>query len=638
MASDLDEELLAAAGCTGTGKRVLIRRVKEDYQDSDPDSPEEEEEEVDNDDESDWPSSSRNNLDMASVKRRGSFEMEDENEDDDDDDSVSSLSFGEDLIGDENDRERLQELTEFQRELIFLERGEKLQEYEKRKLKRSQEKAEKARRLAMSAAVTSPSSARRASMISTSSARPRVLAGRREKAEILNNLVALKQSKTRDSALKKRKMFEAGILTPPSDGDEEDDGTQSHSINQALEDYEEVESGKSSPEAEKMAEKEMVEEEGLKDQLSFADITDITIRRSKLAKWLSEPYFEKIVVGCFVRLAVGSDSETGYCLCQVAAIEVADPSRWYKLENRTTHKYMSCAFGDKVFTASMTRVSEQPPKEEEYDAWKKVVVADLSVYKELVANKAAAIIEVGNFVYSADTVKRMLEENRNNAGRPFNLAAEKDRVARELALAEHEQPCDISKVAQLQAQLKQLQAMGAERGGRDAKAIALAEMNRRNREENFRNASQKRSLDGGQGGYDPFSRRWTRSQNYYSKAPAPIPAVAPSDAMPTQSELLPTPVPVSEEAAQKEAAESGKLVNTGPPSNQVVQLHRFELPLDLSRLQKFGSGPAGVALAYLSNRQRLESVFEHPENKHDPNAHPHTLSINDYKRRMNLID
>ena len=38
--------------------------------------------------------------------------------------------------------------------------------------------------------------------------------------------------------------------------------------------------------------------------LSFEDIKEITIRRSKLAKWFMEPFFEELIADCFVRVGL----------------------------------------------------------------------------------------------------------------------------------------------------------------------------------------------------------------------------------------------------------------------------------------------------------------------------------------------
>ncbi|CAI8593514.1 unnamed protein product [Vicia faba] len=58
---------------------------------------------------------------------------------------------------------------------------------------------------------------------------------------------------------------------------------------------------------------------------------------------------------------------------------------------------------------------------------------------------------------------------------------------------------------------------------KDAKALKLDEMNRKNRVDNFKNASElrptKTGLKEGDTGYDPFSRMWTILRNYYVAKP-----------------------------------------------------------------------------------------------------------------------
>ncbi|KAM0995175.1 hypothetical protein ACFX13_010805 [Malus domestica] len=39
--------------------------------------------------------------------------------------------------------------------------------------------------------------------------------------------------------------------------------------------------------------------------LTFDDIKEITIRRSKLAKWFMEPFLEELIVVCVVRVGIG---------------------------------------------------------------------------------------------------------------------------------------------------------------------------------------------------------------------------------------------------------------------------------------------------------------------------------------------
>lgn len=94
------------------------------------------------------------------------------------------------------------------------------------------------------------------------------------------------------------------------------------------------------------------------------DIKAIVIRRSKLAKWFMEPFFEDIIVGCFVRIGIGvsSTGQSIYRVCQVKNVDAKDPDKQYKFENFMTFKYLNCFWGDEVSAArwQMVRASDQP--------------------------------------------------------------------------------------------------------------------------------------------------------------------------------------------------------------------------------------------------------------------------------------
>lgn len=99
--------------------------------------------------------------------------------------------------------------------------------------------------------------------------------------------------------------------------------------------------------------------------------------------------------------------------------------------------------------------------------------------KAEVLEKKEAISKVNQFVYSASTVKQMLQEKKMAASRPTNIALEKDRLIKELGIAEGKG--DHVEVEKLQLRLKELELYANQVKSKDAKAMALAEMNRRNR-------------------------------------------------------------------------------------------------------------------------------------------------------------
>ncbi|EXB53011.1 hypothetical protein L484_018895 [Morus notabilis] len=149
------------------------------------------------------------------------------------------------------------------------------------------------------------------------------------------------------------------------------------------------------------------------------------------------------------------------------------------------------------------------------------------------------------------------------------------------------------KVKRIKTRLQELEA-SQKAQERDAKAIRLAEMNKKNRAENLKNASELRpvnmSLKAGDAGYDPFSRRWTRSRNYYVAKAV------------DQNEAVEGAADKDTAAALEAAADAGKLVDTSAPMDRGTKsnmLHNFELPISLATLQKFG-GPQGAQLGYLA--------------------------------------
>lgn len=103
---------------------------------------------------------------------------------------------------------------------------------------------------------------------------------------------------------------------------------------------------------------------------------------------------------------------------------------------------------------------------------------------------------------------------------------------------------------------------------RDAKAIRLAEMNKKNRAENLKNGSELRpvnmSLKAGDAGYDPFSRRWTRSRNYYVTKAV------------DRNEAVEGTADKDTAAALEAAADAGKLVDTNAPMDRGTKSNMLE--------------------------------------------------------------
>ncbi|KAL9329320.1 hypothetical protein ACSQ67_004323 [Phaseolus vulgaris] len=618
--ADLENLLLEAAGRTGASGRnrhslpPSRRRHDGAYSDGGSDSRDD-----DSDDELNYASRKPSGSQVPLKKRLDPSERDDDlgsqEEADDDDghsdhdgDSSDESNIGDDLYKDEDDRRKLSEMTELQREMILSDRATKKDD--KNLLGKIASKREKGK-----VSVPRKQSPPMSSSRMRASARS---ADRSAKNDALNELRAkrLKQQdpeahrKLREASRNagprhfsppKRKPFTSTSLSSSSHSESE---SRSHSDDEG--------STGDGGIGDSDDDRALTGSEGP----SFQDIKEITIRRSKLAKWFMEPFFEELIVGCFVRVGIGR-SKTGpiYRLCMVKNVDASEPDRQYKLENKTTYKYLNVVWGNESSAArwQMAMVSDSAPLEEEFK----------------------------HGYCEADVTRK-----KSASTRPLNVAAEKDRLRRELEIAQSKH--DEAEVDRIKARLQELEASRHAKQ-KDAKALKLAEMNRKNRFENFKNASELKpvntGLKAGEAGYDPFSRRWTRSRNYYTgeKAAAGNNSVNGIVAGPGTNS---TGAPVTAEAglvataaALEAAADAGKLVDTSAPVDQGTEsnmLHNFELPISLALLQKYG-GAQGAQAGFMARKQRIESTVGFRVLENDGRRHSLTLSVSDYKRRRGLL-
>lgn len=625
--ADLDDWLLEAAG---VNRHSPPTRRDGEPLDGGSDS--------DSDDERDY---QERKSSQVPLKKRG---REDDSDDDVDDgrsvregDISDDSDVGDDLYKDEDDRQKLSEMTELQREMILSERANKKDDKDflgKMALKRE---------LGKMATVSRRESPPLPFSRVRSSARSADRSAAKDGA--LNELRA-KRLKQQDSDVKHKvkegsKSVGTGIYSQkrrPNFSGSSRSGSESRSHSDD-EDSDGDGGIIDSDDDDKIT----------SEKPSFEDIQEITIRRSKLAKWLMEPFFEELIVGCLVRVGIGR-SKNGpiYRLCVVKNVDASDPDRVYKLDNnKTTYKYLNIVWGNDSSAArwQMAMISDSPPLEEEFKQWVKEVERSggRMLTKLDVSEKKQAMQKINSFVYSAATVKQMLEEKKSTLRRPSNVAAEKDRLRTELEIAQSKN--DAARAEKIRTRLQELEdSRKAEE--KDAKALRLSEMNRKNRFENFKNASELRpvnkALKAGEAGYDPFSRRWTRSRNYYNSKQVEEAAAgnnSSGDAVGDRNSNGTGAGMVATAEALEAAADAGKLVDTRAPVDQGTVsnvLHDFELPISLAILQKFG-GAQGVQAGFMAKKQRIEGIvgFRVPEN--DGRSHQLTLTVSDYKRRRGIF-
>uniref|UniRef100_A0A803LZS8 Plus3 domain-containing protein n=1 Tax=Chenopodium quinoa TaxID=63459 RepID=A0A803LZS8_CHEQI len=648
--ADLENMLLEAAGRTGASKRnkqshsTSKRRHKGSYSDGGSDS---------KDDESDdnhRHAGKKLSGSQVPLKKRSKNRNDDPGSDDmdikgggsDREGYSSDSDVGSDLYKDENDREELSKLTELEREMILSDRAAKIDDRKLHKQMRSRLSSDKK---SQSAKDISPpassrgvrSSIRYADRSAAKADALKELKARRMKRDPEGKQIGSHERRaSREYSPKKRK----GVGSSSSgSSSESENGSDSRSDDEG------------STGGGRMDYSDEDRDSTISNTPTYEQIKNITIRRSKLAKWFMEPFFEELIIGCFVRVGIGmKDGRSIYRLCMVQNIDASDPNRKYMLENKTTHKYLNCVWGSDRSAArwQMARVSDSPPTLEEFNEWRREVdrSGGRMPHTKEVLEKQDVIDKINGFVYSAETVKQMLHEKKSVSARPMNIAAEKEKLRRELENAENKE--DVDEVERIKIRLKELEKA---RQGQDLdkKALKLVEMNKKNRAENFRVSSSKtadRSLNPGDAGYDPFSRRWTRSINYYAKQEAKPATTGVGTAevvndvsVSNTEKIKSSDAKDATTAALAVAAGAGKLVDTKAPVDQGTEsntLHDFKLPISLSLLESFG-GAYGAAAAFLARKQKIEANIGCQVPVDDGRTHSLTLSVGKKQERNNAV-
>ncbi|BBM98870.1 RNA polymerase-associated protein RTF1 [Marchantia polymorpha subsp. ruderalis] len=637
MADSLDDMLLEAAGRpkgghgdvkAGSSSRPPKRRGPVNDSSSDDRSGGSENDFDDDDDYERGRSSRKAEGSKMPLKKR--FDSAEKDGDEGERDGYESdISFGSDLYKDDEDRARLAAMTELDREMILHDRAEARDNHKMRKdagarHNRVQNKAAKPRERDVG-----PPSSRIRSSFRESRETPRT-----SKENALHELVQRRQ-RAQDPELQKKNRDTPASASRERDRRSSARKTRNRSYSDSDYSDDDDESSREDDDRSVGASDDDDVRKGEPDA-DWQDIKSITIRRSKLHKWFMEPFFEDVIVGCYVRIGIGvsSSGQSIYRVCSVKNVDATAIEKQYKFENRMTHKYLNLVWGDENSAArwQMVRASDQAPTEKEVlELFREIDrCGGKKLSKADVQEKREAIAKVSSFVYSAATVKQMIQEKKNATSRPSNIALEKDRIVKELAAAENKG--DHGEIDRLQARLRELEEFSSQVKSKDSKALALAEMNRKNKFENFKNASDLKPVNvdakAGEAGYDPFSRRWTRSQNYY-KTDGPKDESVVDEADEGAGREKPV-------ATSSEAAALYRGVPSGVAKTKLFEIHDFDIHISLAPLQQLG-GSQGAHAAYMSRKQKLEASCGAQIDSSDGRRHTLTLTVNDYKRRRGLL-
>ena len=434
--------------------------------------------------------------------------------------------FGDDLMGDDDDRARLAGMTELEREEILADRRDRRAQIADRKriiaMAREKKEREAGGKKKFRPADAEAAAGRKSKRVAGEEA----TRGTTSKSKALAEIARKKQRREAEE---------------DSDEDSDEYGTDEDLEDEDLDGILPQREKRRPPARGRRDDDSDVsdddEEDGGGDAVpaSEAQIRKMFLKRATLEKWIAEPYFSQLAPGCMVRVGIGLDKKSGEPRYRLAFItQVAEgkhgsyPLAEYELVGKPGVKtpfWLVLKFGRHERAFKANEVSNQEPTAKEFAEWTAQMQQDEQ--KPLRVRDADAALEnikaAENYRYTSEDVQLMLKKRQEKkGGMTHNLANQKEVLRRllERAKAEGDDDAAAQLAAQLDEVVRKLTAK-LDKGGTQA---IMANINKRNNAINDANLSRTaaeaiaRAKSGkpDESANDPFSRRPTRMATYYT--------------------------------------------------------------------------------------------------------------------------
>ncbi|KAM4662416.1 RNA polymerase-associated protein RTF1 homolog [Discoglossus pictus] len=420
--------------------------------------------------------------------------------------------YGEDLMGDEEDRARLEQMTEKEREQELFNRIEKREVLKRRfdikkklkaakrkekkeKKKKHDEEHEKKKQTQIQEAqvqVTSHNKERR-------SKRDEKLDKKSQAMEELRAEREKRKNKTAELIARKQPLKTSEVYS--DDEEEEEDDKSSEERDRS--------SRSSSSSSDEEEEKEEIPPKSLPVSLP-EELNKVRLSRHKLERWCHMPFFAKTVSGCFVRIGIGNhNSKPVYRVAEITG--VVETGKVYQLGTSRTNKGLQLRHGSDQRVFRLEFVSNQEFTENEFMKWKEAMFSagmQLPTLDEI-NKKEVTIKEAMNYKFNDQDIEDIVKEKERFRKAPSNYAMKKTQLMKEKAMAEEAN--EQEKAKQIQDQMNELEERAEALDRQRTKNIsAISYINQRNREWNIvesEKALVAESQSMKQQQMDPFTRR-----------------------------------------------------------------------------------------------------------------------------------
>uniref|UniRef100_A0A8C2X0Q2 RNA polymerase-associated protein RTF1 homolog n=1 Tax=Cyclopterus lumpus TaxID=8103 RepID=A0A8C2X0Q2_CYCLU len=365
-------------------------------------------------------------------------------------DEVFRDGYDDDLMGDAEDRARLEQMTEKEREQELFNRIEKREvlkrrfeikkklktakKKEKEEKKKKQEEEQEKRKLSQvqDTQVMSHNKERRTK-------RDEKLDKKSQAMEELKAEREKKKNKTAELLSKRQPLKTSEVYSDDEEEEEEDDDKSSIKSDRSSRSssYDDDDKDETPPKSQPVS---------LPDELNR-----VRLSRHKLERWCHMPFFAKTVTGCFVRIGIGNSSSKPVYRVSLETAKV------YQLGTSRTNKGLQLRHGGDTRVFRLEFVSNQEFLESEFMKWKEaMIVAGMQVPTlDEITKKEQSIKEALNHKFNDKDIEDIVKEKDRFRKAPANYAMKKTQLLKDKAMAE--EIGDNDKVKKIQDELNELE-------------------------------------------------------------------------------------------------------------------------------------------------------------------------------------
>jgi len=151
----------------------------------------------------------------------------------------------------------------------------------------------------------------------------------------------------------------------------------------------------------------------------LASLPKILLTRDVLERWLNEPYFNRLVKGCFVRVKVGEIQDTP--VYRIAHIDEAQDSCFftYNLSRMQTTKGLSLQIGTNRKVFPIAAISNQPPTESDVQTWQEEMIKCNMIWDPIELQQKEEIVRVLHLKYPAVEFRTLPTQVEPMINEPF---------------------------------------------------------------------------------------------------------------------------------------------------------------------------------------------------------------------------